>query len=151
MFNFFSKDEKTIDLNGNWEGYYEYDPHFIDEFEQGKTLFESHIEMKGNLITGYIKEDLDSGGISEYVPFTGKFKKRKIRFTKTYDATYFTDENNVSRRLELDTHTVVNYFGNLETEKLQFSGTWNIMPRRDVRSGLSFNYISGSWKMWRVD
>ena len=97
------------------------------------------------MVTGFIIENVETGGIPDKAQIVGTFKNNKLQFKKMYSAQYLSDKNNNLVRNDNKRSQVIKYKGKWDAKKNKFVGRWYI--------GLDLlrPFFSGAWEMTKKE
>ncbi len=133
---------KSIILNGNWIGFYEYGNGYPESFKGRRILFEAAIGQGPTDFLGKIKEKNEIGETDD-VRVKGTIIDDRIIFTKHHTKVYSIDENGKINPIVQGKDVILYYRGVFYSEEDRFKGEWE-----DQELG-GTNNPGGIWEMWR--
>ena len=140
-------------MKGKWIGEYWFTEKAPDNLLNRKTNFEAQIDsIENSKFSGWVKDDLSSGGTKGKGTIDGKIKGNKVKFVKQMPILTLIIGND-EKIEENKPHKPIYYQGTINLEKNEITGTWRFKQGFGfLKGGFAF-YAGGKgeWKMKKSD
>jgi hypothetical protein len=139
-------------MKGKWDGEYWFIDKAPDILLNRKTKFELYIDsIENSKLTGWVKDDLETGGTRGKGSMSGKIKGNRIRFIKQMPIkTYVNGDGKKTE--EEKPHRPIYYQGTINYKTNEIEGSWRFKKGFGFIKGKIAFYLEtkGEWKMKKV-
>lgn len=140
-------------MKGKWEGQYWFTDNVPNSMLNQLTKFELEIDtFNQSKFSGWVKDDLETGGTKGIGTVTGKIKGDRIQFVKQMPVrTYILGED--EKVEEEKPHRPIYYSGTINYKTNKINGTWRFkMGLGFIKGGVAFyRATKGEWNMKKTD
>lgn len=149
-------EEGIIDMKGIWNGTYTYN--VPDEYKDDRLIevkFRIEVlEVKKNIFSGTVKDDLESGGTSGIGTISGSCTETEIKYIKQMPIYAYIDKEGNHLTNPKRKHLPIIYEGSFSRSKKHITGIWKFKKKRLVFINLIPRLItngSGHFTMTKED
>jgi hypothetical protein len=140
----------SIQIAGQWGGYFIYGPEYGEEMYGEKVHFRLFLEDRGSGEFQGRSVDVEGFGASmDVATIKGFIAENFISFTKEYSTYYIRNENGTFSTDPASQKPRLSYKGHYDPRRKSFSGDWEFWTneRLDGNRGSFVDIFTGSWEM----